>query len=67
VVARYVNGWPTMTAQEVKGATVSAWRRQQRERGGNEFKIVVLVMSQAPDPRAAVNDLLRNGPPGMFR
>ena len=67
VVARYVNGWPTMTAQEVKGATVSAWRRQQRERGGNEFKIVVLVMSQALDPRAAVNDLLRNGPPGQFR
>jgi hypothetical protein len=66
-VARYVNRWPSMGAQEVKGATVSAWRRQQRERGGNEFKIVVLVMSMAPDPRVAVNDLLRNGPPGLFR
>jgi hypothetical protein len=67
VVARHVNRWPSMGAQEVKGVTVSAWRRQQRERGGNEFKIVVLVMSQAPDPRAAVNDLLRDGPPGIFR
>jgi hypothetical protein len=67
VVARHVNRWPSMGAQEVKGATVSAWRRQQRERGGSEFKIVVLVMTQAPDPRAAVNDLLRNGPPGLFR
>jgi hypothetical protein len=67
LVARYVNRWPTMGAQEVKSATVLAWRRQQRERGSNEFKVVVQVMSNAPDPRGVVNDLLRNGPPGMFR
>jgi len=67
VVARHANRWPTMGAQEVKGVTVLTWRRQQRERGSKQFRVVVQEMSNAPDPRAAINGLLRNGPPGMFR
>jgi hypothetical protein len=66
-VARHVNSWPTMAAQEVAGATVIAWRKQQRQSKSKEFEILVQRTLAEPEPHATIQNLLRTGPPGQFR
>ena len=66
-IARHVNGWRGMDAQEVTGATVVAWRKQLSRTKSKEFRILVEQMLAEPDPRSAIGVLLRNGPPGQFR
>jgi hypothetical protein len=70
MIARHVNSWPGMGAQDVTGRTVIAWRNHQRQLGENDrrpFDRVVEQILAEPDPRTAVNHLLRLGPPGLFR
>jgi hypothetical protein len=66
-VARHVNRWPGMTAQELTGATVVAWRAQQRRSTSKEFAALVRKTLDEADPRATITGLLRSGPPGLFR
>ena len=65
-VARHVNGWPGMQAQEVTGATVIAWRKQLSRGKSKEYGSLVEKTLAEPDPRSVVEGLLRNGPPGLF-
>jgi hypothetical protein len=68
-VARAVNGWPGMAAQHVTGQTVIAWRNQLRSLNESErrpFDTVVDKILAEPNPRQAVDGLLRNGPPGLW-
>jgi hypothetical protein len=66
-VARSVNRWPGMAAQDVTGATVIAWRKQQRRSRDREFEVIVEKTLAEPDPRSAIESLLRNGPPGHWQ
>jgi hypothetical protein len=66
-IARHVNGWRGMDAQEVTGATVVAWRKQLSRTKSKEFRILVEQTLAEPDPRSTIGGLLRNGPPGQFR
>jgi hypothetical protein len=66
-VARSVNRWPGMAAQDVTGATVIAWRNQQRRGRDHEFEVIVEKTLAEPDPRSAIESLLQNGPPGLWQ
>jgi hypothetical protein len=66
-VARHVNRWPGMAAQEVTGGTIIAWRKQTRRSGSQEFKVMVEKTMAEPDPRNAIESLLQNGPPGHWQ
>jgi hypothetical protein len=66
-VARHVNQWPGMGAQEVTGGTVIAWRKQKRRSGSREFEVIIERTMAQPDPRSATESLLRNGPPGHWQ
>jgi len=66
-IARSVNRWSGMSAQEVTGNTVIAWRKQLRRTQSKEFAVLKQQMLAQPQPRATVNQLLRKGPPGLFR
>lgn len=66
-IARHVNKWPGMKAQEVTGKTIVAWRNQQRSLVGEErrrFDIIVEKMLAEKNPQQVVEDLLGRGPPG---
>jgi hypothetical protein len=68
-IARHVNKWPGMRAQEISGSTVINWRNQQRhlsESERNQFELLVEKMLEEPDPEQTVESLLRNGPPGLW-
>jgi hypothetical protein len=65
-VARHVNGWPGMQAQEVTGDTVVAWRKQLSRNKSKEYRILVEKTLAESDPRSVVEGLLHNGPPGLF-
>jgi hypothetical protein len=68
-IARHVNKWPGMGAQEVTGLTVIAWRNQQRKLSGDDrkpFDTLVEKILAEPNPRRTLEDLLRNGPPGHW-
>jgi hypothetical protein len=70
MVARHVNKWPGMGAQQVTGRTVIAWRDQQRRLSENErkpFDLAVDKILGEADPRKTVDELLRSGPPGLFK
>jgi hypothetical protein len=70
MVARFVNKWPGMEAQQVTGRTVIAWRDQQRRLGEPErrpFDTVVEKILGEADPRKTIEQLLRSGPPGLFK
>jgi hypothetical protein len=66
-VARSVNLWPGMAAQDVTGATIIAWRNQQRRNKDPEFEVIVEKTWAEPDPRSAIESLLQNGPPGLWQ
>jgi hypothetical protein len=69
-IARYVGKWPGMQRQNVTGGTVIAWRNQQRALSENDrkpFDDIVNATLAEPEPRQAVERLLRNGPPGQFQ
>ena len=66
-IARHVNRWPGMIAPKLTGATVVAWRAQQRRSKGKEFAALVRKTLDEADPRATITGLLRSGPPGLFR
>ena len=66
-IARHVNRWPGMIAPQLTGATVVAWRAQQRRSKSKEFAALVGKTLDEADPRATVTGLLRSGPPGLFR
>jgi hypothetical protein len=69
-VARAVNSWPGMSQQDVKDVTVINWRKQQQRLNNpycNEFELTAKVMLDAPNPRAEVEKLLKQGPPGLWQ
>lgn len=66
-VARSVNRWPGMAAQVVTGATVIAWRNQQRRDRDHEFEVIVEKTLAEQNPRSTVESLLQNGPPGLWQ
>jgi hypothetical protein len=69
-IARHVNQWPGMGAQEVTGRTVIAWRNQQRKLSGSArkpFDAVVEQILAAPNPGQTLDSLLRSGPPGHWK
>ena len=69
-IARHVNKWKGMGAQEVTGSTVIAWRNQQRSLSQGkrkQFDTVVAKILDEPNPHETVERLLRNGPPGFWK
>jgi hypothetical protein len=58
-----------MGAQEVTGRTLIAWRDHQRKlsKTRKQFDVVVEKILAEQDPRKAVDQLLRSGPPGLFK
>ena len=70
MIARHVNKWPGMAAQQVTGRTVIAWRDQQRGLSESErkpFDLAVDKILGEADPQKTVDQLLRSGPPGLFK
>jgi hypothetical protein len=69
-IARGVNRWPSMEAQDVSGQTVITWRNHERGLGKTARKpfdtLVAEILAQ-PDPEKAVNQLIRSGPPGYWK
>jgi hypothetical protein len=69
-IARHVNRWPGMGAQDVTGLTVVAWRNQQRnssQSARKPFERVVTAILGEPDPIKKVDELLKSGPPGHWK
>jgi hypothetical protein len=69
-IARHVNRWPGMGAQEVTGLTVIAWRNQHRssrQSARKPFERVVAAILAEPDPTKKVDELLKSGPPGHWK
>jgi hypothetical protein len=69
-IARHVNKWKGMGAQEVTRPTVIAWRNQQRSLSQGkrkQFDTVVAKILDEPNPHETVERLLRNGPPGLWK
>jgi hypothetical protein len=69
-VARHVNKWPGMEKQQITGRTVVGWRDQQRRLGEDAqkpFDRVVEKILAEPDPQKTLQQLLRSGPPGLFK
>ena len=69
-VARHVNRWPGMGAQQVTGLTVIAWRNLQRslsKSARRPFDILVAKILAESDPRKTVERLLRSGPLGIWK
>jgi hypothetical protein len=69
-IARHVNRWPGMGAQQVTDRTIIAWRNQQRSLGKSArkpFDTVVAKMLAEPNPRKTVDQLLRSGPLGHWK
>jgi hypothetical protein len=69
-IARHVNGWPGMGVQQVTGGTIIAWRNHQRSLSKSDrkpFDTVVAKILAEPHPRKTVDQLLRFGPPGLFK
>jgi len=69
-VARHVNKWPGMGAQQVTGQTVIAWRNQQRSLSKGDrkpFDTLVEKKLAEQNPRQTVDRLLQNGPPGLWK
>jgi hypothetical protein len=70
MIARHVNKWPGMAAQEVTGRTVIAWRNQQRALGEGDrkaFDTLVEKIFAEPAPQQSLDRLLRSGPPGLWK
>jgi hypothetical protein len=65
-VARHVNRWPGMEAQDVKGNTVIAWRKQQHRLEKPEFDKIFRAVMNEPHPLAEIERLLEK-PSGLFR
>jgi hypothetical protein len=70
MIARHVKKWPGMGPQQVTGRTVIAWRNQQRRlRGGDRtpFDTLVGKILAELNPRKTIMDLLKSGPPGIWK
>jgi hypothetical protein len=65
-IARKVNHWPSMSAQDLTGNTIIAWRKKQRHSSNKDFAGLVAITLAEPDPRRAIEELLSNGPPGQY-
>ena len=67
-VARAVQKWTSLGAQEIKGTTVRNWRdqvRRKRDPRNHQFQqLRDHILGQA-DPGAEIKALLRHGPPGV--
>jgi hypothetical protein len=69
-IARGVNRWPGMEAQDVSGQTIIAWRNRQRslsKSARQPFDNVVAKMLAEPNPGKTVDELIRSGPPGYWK
>jgi len=69
-IARGVNRWPGMEAQDVSGQTVIAWRNQQRSLGKTArrpFHTLVAEILGQPGPKKTVDQLIRSGPPRYWK
>jgi hypothetical protein len=62
--ARHVGKWPGMGSQGITELTLINWRKQKsiKEREG-----LLRAILKEPDPRAEVERLLREGPPGLWK
>jgi len=68
IVARRVANWPGLGDQNVNGRTIRNWREQQRALSADERKGFDRMKSDLlshPDTRREVENLLKNGPPGI--
>ena len=69
-IARHVNRWLGMGAQQVTGQTIVAWRNQQRsssKASRRPFENLVAHILAEPNPRKTVEELLSSGPPGYWK
>jgi len=69
-IARGVNRWPGMAAQEVTAQTIIAWRNQQRGLSKSARKPLDTVVAEIlakSDPGKEVDQLIRSGPPGHWK
>ncbi len=67
-VAQRVNRWSCWGTQKVTGNTVETWRKNLKSRGGDdEFKKLVTLTLNEPNPRGTIDKLLRKGPLGEWR
>ena len=70
VIARSVNKWPGMAAQQATGLTVIAWRNHQRSLPNGDrkpFDTLVEKILAEPNPRQTLMHLLQTGPPGIWK
>jgi hypothetical protein len=70
MIARHVNKWPGMGAQQVTGQTVIAWRNQQRSLDSGDrkpFDTLVEKILAEPNPDKTVMELLQSGPLGLWK
>jgi hypothetical protein len=64
-IARHVNNWPGMGAQDVRGETIVAWWKQYRGRSDRHFLVIVEEILSDPNPLGVVEGVLDKGPPGL--
>jgi hypothetical protein len=70
MIARHVRKWPGMATQKITKHTVINWLNEQRRLSKSErtqFATVVEKILAEPDPRQALDRLLRSGPPGLWK
>jgi hypothetical protein len=70
VVARAVKKWPGMRKIDVKPISIVNWRKQARRPKNPDrevFETLVNAMLAEPEPRATVEILLKQGPPGHWQ
>ena len=69
-IARHVNRWPGMGAQDVAAQTIIAWRNQYRSSSKSarkSFEQVIEKILAEPEPGRTVDQLLKSGPPGHWK
>jgi hypothetical protein len=70
MIARHVGKWPGMATQEITKHTVINWlseQRRVRKTERTQFTAVVEKILAEPNPRQALDRLLRSGPPGFWK
>ncbi len=66
-VARGVSHWPQLKGDEITPTTIINWRSRLRQADHPDhlrFGLIVADLFDRPDPKAAVQGWLTNGPPG---
>jgi hypothetical protein len=67
-VASRVSKWPGMYPPYITATTIRNWRDQQRSKAKSarsQFQKLRAYILKQPDPRAEIDRLLKEGPPGV--